>query len=206
VRQFLQIKEEETGKVGSKRIIVRTPNFINSEIERLRQQLNMNDSMSQDEFKELQKQVHDLQERRERSEDDLRIVEKFYELKREWEIRKIRSGTFDGNEFSITEKIEKTTEPSKNGSIPLTNDSQTSGRLVNNDELLLQSTRRSLFDQEAILSDLAENLSKQKLLSKEICSEIVEQNRLLGRAGEKQEIVAEEFKGSNDRVRKLLDK
>ena len=71
---------------------------------------------------------------------------------------------------------------------------------------MLQDSKRNLYEQEAILSDLAVTLSKQKLLSKELCSELIEQNRLLGRVGETQEIMAEEFKDSNVRVKKLQDK
>ena len=190
----------KTENPNNRGTILKTPNLINLEIEKLRHQLNMSADMNKSEFKELQNQVQELQEKRGRSEEDLRCIEKFYELKREWEVKKIRSGTFDGNEFSISGPNKNKSETAEALKEP--HDATT----VVNDELLVQGTKRNLHDQEAILYDLAETLSKQKLLSKEICSEIVEQNRLLGRVSEKQGIVAEEFKGSNDRVRKLQDK
>ena len=213
VKQFLNLPDrlsvkKEEPKHSAKKALMRTPNGLNSEIERLRQQLNVSDPPNSNtfapDFKELQMQIHELQEKREMSDEDSRCVEKFYELKREWEIKKIRNGTFDGNEFSITaskngkivsESPEKetitSTSYSKSGSTPV---------------LMLEDSKRNLYEQEAILSDLAVTLSKQKLLSKELCSELIEQNRLLGRVGEKQEIMAEEFKDSNDRVKKLQDK
>lgn len=196
VKQFfnLNLSSTEQKQIKSEAAIVRTPNFINSAIERLRKRLTVNEPINETDFKELQGQVYDLQEKRKGSEDDLRCIEKFYELKREWEIRKIRSGTFDGNDFNINKRTENKTEIAK------------AGCPVIKDELILQNTKRHLFDQEAMLADLSETLSKQKLLSKEIHSEVIEQNRLLGRVGEQQEIVVEDFKGSNSRVKKLQDK
>lgn len=210
VKQFFNFNtgsSNEQKQTKSEASIVRTPNFINSEIERLRKRLAINEPINETDFKELQGQVYDLQEKRKGkgSEDDLRCVEKFYELKREWEIRKIRSGTFDTNEFNIDKRTGNKTEIATARAADLSSTSK-AGCPVIKDELILQNAKRHLFDQEAMLADLSETLSKQKLLSKEIHSEVIEQNRLLGRVGEQQEIVAEDFKGSNSRVKKLQDK
>ena len=197
-------KETEKQKQQLEGNAVRTPNGLNYGIERLRSNLMTDfNSITSADFESLKGHVRDLQERREgataANPDDLRCIDQFYALKREWEIERIKRGQFTDDSFSFESKksIIKS-EANENTKQTLKITSSTSVHTLE-----LDSFKNHLRGQESILTDLAVTLKEQKKISQEICAEVLQHNKVIENVEKKQDGTLEGFKESGARVRKL---
>lgn len=191
LRAFLGIKADPKDKPKSPKI--KTPDVFDSEIEKLRMAL-----FSCKDLKSLTDDFDNLQ--RNLPSELSKGAGKFYELKREWEVMKIKSGQFDERSFDMF--IDK--EISKESRNRYTDTNKPTNNIAKEDDtLVLDETKNHLREQEAILSDLADTLQQQKQLSKEICEEIKQQNREIGEFGRKQEGTIGDFMQSTEKARKL---
>lgn len=189
--------------------VIKTPNVLKNEIEHLRSVLHTTKDL-----KSLKQKFDLLNEtilgQNHQTQEDLKLMEKFYEVKREWEVMKIKRGEqYDGFDIKIT-KV-----PSNSNSIDMnckqvTKNEETLDSTTDSTNTLTINTidtntsaKHHIREQEAILSDLADILQQQKQVSLEICEEIIEQNRVIGEFGKRQEGTIDGFMKSSDRVRKL---
>lgn len=212
IKEFFGLDRRAVGAGTSfkKLPALKTPNALNIEIEKLRSALFTSKDLKSlhPNFSSLQETISGVQERG--NSEDLKCVEKFYELKREWEEMKIRSGEYEGSGFEFdlcSGWDEKQDMPMGTlmGAGPATGRAagpvpDSTGESASNP---LNYTKRHLREQEAILSDLAESLQQQKQVSLEICEEIIQQNRVMSEFGKKQEGTIGEFVQSTGRARKL---
>ena len=141
----------------SKKLFIKTPNGLNSEIERLRRQLSTSDLINADSFAEMQNKFW-TSGKREKNEEDLRCVDQFMNWKGNGKSGKFVMEHLTGMSLpwvqrrSLKKAVQSTPTSVKQDNTP--ND-------LNNDESKLMDKRDTLFDQEAILSELADTLSKQ---------------------------------------------
>ena len=178
---------------------IKTPNALNAEIDKLRSALyNSTDPKSlKDDFDAFQNLIDNLGERREAE-----LIEKFYEVKREWEVKKIRNGQFEADSFDFCfYRREKMSTACGKGDHTAADSNNTSSN--RDSTVTVNQMKWQLRDQEAILSDLAETLQQQKQLSMEICEEIKQQNRVMSEFGNKQEGTIGDFIQSSEKARKL---
>lgn len=222
IRDFFGILEnnETTKKVRAAAAlpVIKTPNVLNNEIDQLRSTLHTTKDL-----KSLNRDFDELQETILEKAEDLKLMEKFYEVKREWEVMKIKRGEqYDGFDIckdiksnsidrdSIDSKsIDGDINPKDINSIDVDSKSKDgvlkiSKTIVTDTVTLTSSTaKHHLREQEAILSDLADTLHQQKQVSLEICEEIIQQNRVIGEFGGRQEGTIGGFMRSTERARKL---
>lgn len=212
-QSFVQINDIGGDKICSSSCI-RTPNALNSEIEKLRLNLFKSTDLKslKIDFDSLQEAISGLQERG--NLEDLRCVEKFYEVKREWEVMKIQRGEeYDGfkienrdikwkvNIKEVPAEIKGGIKGEIKGGILTEIPAEIKGEIKG--ENMISSTKHHIREQEAILSDLAETLQQQKQVSLEICEEIIQQNRVIGEFEKRQEGTIGDFLQSTERARKL---
>lgn len=206
-KDFFGINERaESGIIDSKQpgrkspSVARTPTGVNSEIDRLKRLLHENVDIGED-LANLQVLVRGLQEKRDIGQEDKRSIEKFYELKREWEIRRIKSGEFvfeSGGESGKNEARKSVLDITKD------DDGEKASSHSTQTQTQYNPTAKELIrGQEAILTDLAATLAEQKMLSKEIYAEVAGQNRIIGQVGQRQEDTKEGFIEATARARKL---
>ena len=190
---------------------LKTPNVLIGVIEGLTEQL-FNLKMKtlppkfEEEFQDLQVQIRELQRRPEN--EDWRCINKFYDLKREIEIWRIKSGNSE-EYFEDSFKLEnenKTEIKMKNKILNAKKtfdpDSKQTNAIANATNGINLKTH--LRGQEAILTDLADTLKQQKLLSQEIWSEIKDQNRILEGFSHRHEDTIEELRETDARVKKII--
>lgn len=187
LRDFFGLKAEQKDSMKSPKL--KTPNVFDAEIDELRIKLfNCKDlKLLTDDFDSLQRNL---------PSEDSKSSTKFYELKREWEVMKIKSGQFDQSTFDIKPNAKES------DSFKDDNKKHADVNTVINSSVLVQR-KSHLREQEAILSDLADTLQQQKQLSMEICEEIMQQNREIGEFGRKQEGTIGDFIQSTEKARKL---
>lgn len=199
VNQQNPIETVESRASTVEELSVKTPNLLNSELENLKREFHLNPmaaiSEFLDDFENLKKKIEVLRDRSELKETDARLVEKFYDFKREWEIEQIKTGIFSKDFLKLKEE-------SGEGKIA---GGVKEVKLVKEDEKVPCEDwqRQQIFGQEAILNDLSAVLAEQKRLSGEIYSEIVEQNLAIEGFRRKQEEVMDGFKDSTVKARKL---
>lgn len=225
-RDLLNVPEsEEKITVNVKREIspaVRTPNGLNSEIDRLRH-CKLEDLRESD-FEALQVHIRQLAEKRNPSGEELGCVEKFYALRREWEVERIKKGRFDCGTFSLGAKSGKPEPEGTMGAETV----RTKGSETKETSAILPSTAATTVpstisttisnttassaiaglnhykrDQEAILNELAATVHEQRKLSQEIYAEVAQHQKLIDSVSRKQEGTIEGFKESSVRVKKL---
>ena len=176
---------------------LKTPNVLIGVIEGLTEQL-FNLKMKtlppkfEEEFQDLQVQIRELQRRPEN--EDWRCINKFYGLKREIE-DSFKLENENKTEIKMKNKIlnaKKTFDP----------DSKQTNAIANATNGINLKTH--LRGQEAILTDLADTLKQQKLLSQEIWSEIKDQNRILEGFSHRHEDTIEELRETDARVKKII--
>lgn len=193
---------------------LRTPNVLIGVIERLTAELVNLNSLNpkfEDEFSKLQAQIREL-ERKEQpkqaknsNSEDLRCINKFYDLKREIEIWRVKTGQvgkYFEDSFSLRSKNEKNPISRNKTTIrPNSKLNEPSEQFSTSDDF--ENTKHYLRGQEAILSDLACTLKQQKDLSQEIWTEIKDHNRILESFSDRQEETMEGFKKADTRVKKI---
>lgn len=184
---------------------LKTPNVLIGMIEGLMDQLfNLKiktlPPKFEEEFHDLQAQIRELQRKPEN--EDLRCINKFYDLKREIEIWRIKSGN-SGEHFENSFSLEIKNEIKiKNKFLDTTKTFDTGSKQTNATHGLNLKTH--LRGQEDILSDLADTLKQQKHLSQEIWSEIKDQHRILEGFSHRQEDTIEELRETDARVKKII--